>query len=105
MIFRYTFPLGAIDGGSVEKKDLVAINTFAGSRETFLSGDRWVYSVHLDSSSKGIISQDFYNSEPMIGIPGPKYGLSLDFPDEALAQRVLAAFRHAADLCRSKEVF
>jgi hypothetical protein len=85
MIFRYSFPISAIDGGSIEKKDWAAPEPSF----TFLGGDKWVYLVHLESSTKGIISQGYVNSQPDNFTSGPRYRFTLDFPDESLAQRVL----------------
>jgi len=97
---RYTLALANISAGSVKKQD-----TLVRGKERFLdvTGDEWQYVVTLASGSKAIILVSVHNSEP--AMTEAVDALPLYFADESLAQRVLAAFLHAAELCRNKEPF
>jgi len=100
MTFRHTVPLGILVGGTVERHD-----TILWSNAKLIGGDRWDYKVTLRGTSKEVLSHVFGNSlERPLSSENLDH-FELDFSDESLAQRVLTAFRHAADLCRNKEVF
>ena len=64
--------------------------------------DMWM--VFLYSTSKDIISEtheDLYNTT----VADTMTGATLIFYEEAIANRVLEALKHAMDLCRGKEPF
>jgi hypothetical protein len=104
-IFSSTAPLGRITGGAVERWD---------NPVSVASGDRLTYHVRLTYGSKEVVHQsdqqiDGYPSVNANRHPLPDIyldnSLQLYFAEESLANRVLAALRHAADLCKSKEPF
>jgi hypothetical protein len=97
--FRYTVPLGAVKNGTLEER-----NTILWDDAILLGGDRSEYVIKFWSDKYEIVSQYFHNSVP-VAAAGPANYFQLTFGDESLARRVLAAFRHAADLCRQKEPF
>jgi hypothetical protein len=105
---RYTVPLGVLTGGVVSHVEKGLLTT-----GTFVSGERWAYRLDLTGAK-----------EISVAITGTAFGImpnptgpiihskasvtdfvALAFNDEALAQRVLQAFNHAAALCRKKEPF
>jgi hypothetical protein len=101
---RYTLPLGVLTGGSVE----LHFNDMNNGANT-IYGEKASYWLYLTSKSKEI---SLYLSSEMSGrgtlVPPTSESVSvlnLRFRDEAIAQRVLDAFKHAADLCRGKEPF
>jgi hypothetical protein len=90
-ITRYTIPLGALTGGSVIK-----------SR----TRERWT--VGLVVPAKDILAEKtvvLYATPPKTQAIDGTECVFLTFTSEGLAQRVLEAFHHAADLCRKKEPF
>jgi S1-C subfamily serine protease len=103
--FRDNVPLGALTTGSVERHDNALDN------ETYISGERWVYRLTLASALKNLYwTVEFFPSRDsanhMIVADHRKVGkLTLPFSDESVAQRVLKAFLHAAELCRRNEPF
>ena len=104
--FRYQLPLGIINGGYVEKKETVDP---AVSKAVLAGGERWEYIVHLTGTSNEVLLQIFsrFSNSPTPNPPTAQNRnfLFLHFDDDAIARRVLEAFRHAADLCRNKEPF
>jgi hypothetical protein len=111
LVSEHTIPLGSIKYGKVVAHDnttngicgLLPDSWQSNTPSAFSGGDRWEYCVRLESESKVIRSRlygdQFQDQVTLI------YGVSLSFADESLARRVLAAFLHAADLCRAKEPF
>lgn len=112
---RTTMPLGKIIEGRVDTSDQSSKFSFFSKDFVFLSGDRQVYFVELLAGAAAFTSEmsdtststyRFYKPAP----PAAPYvflrkAFNVSFSDEALAKRVLAAFLHAADLCRTKEPF
>jgi hypothetical protein len=94
---RYTVPLGALIGFSVERVD----ESHQSDNDTFISGDRWMYRLLLTTKSKDIsvVTHTTINATDTSNL------MVLCFNDESLANRVMEAFKHAADLCRRKEPF
>jgi len=70
----------------------------------FISGDRWAYRVVLTSKANNI-SVASLAPDAQTPVITTTDGFFLKFNDEALANRVSAAFLHAAELCRGKEPF
>jgi hypothetical protein len=109
---RTTVPLGSVDGGTVKKvnKDFFEASE---NLEKFVVLLRTTSNVilvetHLTSS----IMWAPFSDLPKTRIKGKDEVFSnstnnahLIFSDKSTATRVLAAFRHAADLCRGKEPF
>ncbi len=97
--FRYTLPLGILTGGIVSP----AMNRLAATG-IFVSGERMGYRLQLNGPKEISLA---------ISVSGPTTSsdsqitdhVVLTFNDEALAQRLLQAFNHAAALCRRKEPF
>jgi hypothetical protein len=96
---RYTLPIGIVNGGFV-KQGVTEPSDYA----RFLSGDRFQYVLTLTATSKGILV-DSYTASVRRSSSQMADQAQLLFADDSLAQRVLEAFRHAADLCRNKEPF
>lgn len=71
--------------------------------EVLVGGDRYYYIVGLSSTSKEILSEGFIEALPTYSENVNHFDLA--FNDESLAQRVAAAFGHAADLCKGKQPF
>jgi hypothetical protein len=95
---RYKAPLGLLDGGTIERRE----NQFYTG--TFVSGEKWSYYLFLNSKSKEISAETVDNKGAVVSAEATGSVL-LKFNDETLAQRVLNAFNHAAELCRTKEPF
>jgi hypothetical protein len=94
--YRYTVPLGAVKGGSVEQRQ---------NARDFVSGEQWRYEVSIPTKSKEISLTMFTsdsNEQPQTRNSDTS---GLWFNDDSVAQRVLTAFSHAAELCRRKEPF
>lgn len=95
---RYTLPIGTLIGGSTDRVENPACS----------HGDRSGYRVILKGKSGEISAEtfdsDFNNSRAPVSVENTD-GFYLIFNNESTAQRVLAAFLHAADLCRQKEPF
>ncbi|MGO9230633.1 MAG: S1C family serine protease [Bryobacteraceae bacterium] len=90
---RQTIPLGALTGGSVKKDNLNKVdNTIEAS---------WVF---LNTGSQVVLSESRDSLHDSPENDSKDYAF-LVFFDESVAQRVLGAFKHAADLCRGKEAF
>jgi S1-C subfamily serine protease len=102
--FRYTVPLGALNGWSAKRQD--NLERFAKVEPvTFLRGERWGYGVFLTSNSK-VISLALSAFGPNVpGTVESRDWLNITFNDESLALRVATAFHHPSDLCRKKEIF
>jgi hypothetical protein len=90
--FRWTVPLGAITG-KVTKVDMKSL--------TDQTDEQW-WVVRLEAASNVILRE----------IQGPAWNSTtsedtalLVFNDGSVAQRVLTAFLHAAELCRKEEPF
>jgi hypothetical protein len=103
---RFVVPLGILTGNFVERR--TKIDTVPDAIPN--AGQTWGYRVVLRSKSKEIsrttsTSGDGSQTPPgVLGVVSTDW-LDFDFPDEALAQRVLQAFNHVAALCRVKETF
>jgi S1-C subfamily serine protease len=94
--YRYTVPLGAVTAGAVEHRE---------NAKGIISGDQWRYEVSIPTKSKEIsITMSAADPNEQPEMRNSDRG-SLWFNDESVAQRVLAALSHAADLCRGKEPF
>lgn len=97
---QYTVPTGALTGGSVVRA--------ANVPGTFMRGDRWGYRVIMFSKT-GQMSVATLNSgvdNAQVATEAQSTDLFyLTFVDESIAQRVLEAFLHIADLCQKKEMF
>ena len=92
---RYTVPLGVVTEAFVDHPE---------NRGTFVSGDRSAYRLVLKSKSSYISVADFgINSQ--LPVTATTNWFYIKFNDESLANRVMTAFKHAADLCGKKEVF
>ena len=90
---RQTIPLGALTGGLIEKDYLNKVdNTIEAS---------WVF---LNTASQVVLSESYENLHDPHKSESTDYAFLVLF-DESVAQRVLDAFKHAADLCRGKEAF
>jgi hypothetical protein len=107
MYFKYTVPLGTLVENSVVQAENPSF-----LKGTYVSGDRWGYNVILRSKTNEIYrtkSIDMPGQAPTLPRMAPivenTNAFWLTFGDEALAQRVLQAFNHAAELCRRKEPF
>ena len=98
--YRYTVPLGVITESGVAYME----NLEEAVQATFIGGDRWGYRVFLGSKSKDI-SLARFQPNSQTPVTETTNGLFLKFKDESIANRVLEAFKHAADLCRGKEAF
>lgn len=95
--FRYTLSLGIINGGSIVVTDRAAINS------QFVGGDRWEYDVRLTTSSREVLHQySMFGGTPQSQTVNY---VDLQFADNSMANRVLTALMHAAELCRNKEPF
>jgi len=97
--WRYTVPLGVLAEGEVVHLENIDV-----PGETFISGEKWAYRVLLKSKSNNITLAAF-SPNSKIPVTTTTSNLFLKFNDESIAKRVLAAFMHAADLCRGKEPF
>jgi hypothetical protein len=110
---RHTVPLGSLIGGGVMKRD----------REYFHAVEnieKW--EVLFGSTSKVVLEETYLTSSWTLQLPLPgsprirdkgqdvteresvNYA-ALVFNDKPVAQRILEALRHAAELCRGKEAF
>ena len=98
--WRDTVPLGAITGAGVAHME----NLEAAAKATFISGEMWGYRVILTSKSKDI-SEAAFPPNSSVPVITTSSGFFLVFNDESLANRVLEAFWHAAELCRKQDVF
>jgi len=96
---RQTIPLGALAGGRVAQ-DVLALSFAASKLDRRL--ERWT--VFLDASSKVILSETYEDLYKTTKSESQDWAF-LTFYDEAMAKRVLEAFKHAADLCRVKDPF
>lgn len=85
-VSRYTVPLGALKGGKING----------------ICKECWA--VYLEADSNVILNEDHVDLGNTTKSDAGKYAF-LIFKDESIAQRVLKAFLHAADLCRGKEPF
>ena len=95
---RCTLPLGILSGGSVVRAENVV------EHFTFVSGEQWGYRLYLIGPKE--FSLSLSSSGPATYSDSrTTNSLFVTFNDESLAQRVLAAFKHAAELCRKKEPF
>jgi hypothetical protein len=90
---RQTMPLGALAGGSIKRDYL---NKVDNTIETW-----WVF---LDATSRVVLSESHDSLHDTTQNESTNYAF-LVFAEESVAQRVLDAFKHAADLCRGKEAF
>lgn len=100
---RYTIPLASLTANFVDQRK--NLEEYGGA--TPLRSQSLGYRVILKSKSKDI---SLTVSGSGLGIQYPPRMLSTDwldlnFSDESLAQRVLQAFNHAAELCRGREPF
>lgn len=93
-VSRYTVPLAAVTGGKV-LEDKVAT---ADSSKL----ERWA--VMLETGSN-IILDEYHEDLRNTTKTDTENHAFMVFNDELIAQRVLKAFLHAADLCRGKEAF
>jgi hypothetical protein len=90
---RQTIPLGALTGGSIKKDYANQVDNTIG---------RWW--VFLDAASKVVLSETHEGLHDTTQSEGTSYAF-LVFFEESVAQRVLDALKHAADLCRGREAF
>jgi hypothetical protein len=110
---RYSLQLGSIETGSIESSNATA----NGGNLQPKDGEESLFGVRLRSRSKDIAYQTLSN-RGQDDIPvaqstnvQPEFGstmttsLVLFFNDEALANRILKAFTHAAELCHIREPF
>jgi S1-C subfamily serine protease len=105
---RFTVPLGKLKLVSYGRAENTS-SPAPGSLEhigTFISGEQWGIRLYLIGEEMWMAVT---GSDPKI-VPtstGRPFQVSLTFSDndEPLVQRVEAAFKHAADLCRGKEAF
>jgi hypothetical protein len=74
-----------------------------GSR--FIRGQSQSYAALLYTKSKEVTLTSWTDGAPAANDVQAMGFAVIHFPEEELAQRVLKAFLHAADLCRSKEPF
>jgi hypothetical protein len=93
---RYTVPLGAITGGTVDADNVIL--SIPDSKKL----DRWI--VDLSTSSKVVLDETHEDVNNTTKSQSQKWAFII-FYDESVAKRVLEAFKHAADLCRVKEPF
>lgn len=93
---RTTVPLGAIAGGTVTMDDEIL------SRSPEKKLERWT--VELDATSKVILSETHQSLDNTTKTESQSWAF-IPFFDESIAKRVLDAFKHAAELCRGKELF
>jgi len=103
--FRFTLSLSMLTGGKVAQVDTYCPAS-AGAR--FVSGDRRAYGVILTSKPNEISASRTalgYTDASSVVETSSTDNFYLIFEEESLAQRVLTAFLHAADLCRKKEPF
>lgn len=104
-IERNTIPLGALTGESI----VFRLSDYVKTLET---PDEWV--VPLEATSKVILSESWHfilgpgetedNAKYTIKTESEKV-TTISFTDESVANRVMQAFKRAADLCRGKEPF
>jgi hypothetical protein len=94
---RYTVPLGVITGLYVRPLKNA-------TDDLFISGETWSYRLLLVSKSNELLDVTSYNDGRPTRTESTDV-VSLPFNDESIANRVLEAFKHAADLCRKKDVF
>lgn len=94
MTSRWTVPLGAIKGGRVIK----------GKPTPFVVPQTQEWVVRLDATSKVILDEDHDNLSDVTKTESDDFAI-LIFYEEPIANRVLEAFKHAAELCRGKEPF
>jgi hypothetical protein len=96
--YRVTMPLGVISSAIV-----VSMDSLEGdAKAAFGSGGG--YRVVLMSKSKSILATD-HPPNNQLPITQAVDTFILKFSDESMANRVGEAFRHAADLCRKKDLF
>jgi S1-C subfamily serine protease len=105
---RFKVPLGKLTLASYGRAENTS-SPAPGSTDyigTFISGEQWGFRLYLIGEE---ISQTITGSDPKIvpSATGRPFQIFLTFSDkdEPLVQRVEAAFKHAADLCRGKEAF
>jgi S1-C subfamily serine protease len=96
--YRATVPLGAISDAFVVSMDSL------GQDAKVALGSGGGYRVILMSKSKNILLAN-YPPNSQRPITEAADGFFLKFSDESMANRVVVAFEHAADLCRKKEPF
>ena len=100
-IDRFTAHLGTLQRvyvAHVENSDHGDLHTI------YVDGERWAYSVYLESKSKDITRETIGHNEFEL----PNEAMSffhLKFSDESMANRVAEAFRHAVVLCQKQEAF
>lgn len=97
---RQSIPLGAFTEGSISK-DHIALS-FTSSFKVDKTLDTWM--VLLFTTPKVVLWESHENLKNTTTSEGKDY-FGVMFYEESIAQRVLDAFRHAADLCRRKEAF
>jgi S1-C subfamily serine protease len=101
--FRYTVPLGALQEVSVA---LMENSDYGGGIHTiYVSGERWAYRVYLTSKAKDITRELLDQENPFVPLKITTDSLFLKFDDESLANRIVVAFKHAAELCQKREAF
>ena len=96
---RFTVPLGASTGGDIRTEDIVLSVPETPESEKL---ETWV--VDLDAMSKGVHWETHEDPSNTTATSSQNFAF-ITFFDESVATRVLNAFKHAADLCRSKEPF
>jgi hypothetical protein len=96
---QYTVSLGSIRRGDVSPHDNNDLE-----KHRLVGGQRQDSGVYLYTEFKDIVEAFSSHIKP-IPVVTSGYTLYIGFPEEGLAQRVLKAFLHAADLCRTKEPF
>jgi hypothetical protein len=97
---RQTVPLGAVSGTKVINDSVpLSLND---AHEIDKKVDRWI--VSLDTTSKLVLSETHEDLSNTTTSESQNFAI-LVFYDESIANRVAAAFKHAADLCRKKEPF
>jgi hypothetical protein len=100
---RYTVPLGALTEAFVqrmENQDSVD-SDFRILHKPYVGGEQWSYRVYLRTKPNIIIVADSGESP----VTRTTNQIHLKFTDESMANRIVEAFKHAADLCRGKEAF
>jgi hypothetical protein len=87
---RFTIPLGAVTDGMVRKT--VGLDNF----------DK--FEVELDSTAQDILYELHESANNTTQTRSQDFAMFF-FNDEPIANRVLEAFKHAAELCRGREPF
>jgi hypothetical protein len=98
---RYTVPLGALTGGEVMKQSLCLSPVMFRPCD---SKEQETWTVVLDTKSNVILSETHEDLNNTTKTESQKSALMM-FSDESIANRVLEAFKHAANLCPKKEAF